>query len=82
MTEVPNGVPNPPVGPAVIWKVKVRQVTTSQRMARWVVTPMPPMPAGTWVKEMLGVTSVIDSTGWADAKVARITPAQTGQNGP
>ena len=69
MTEVPNGVPNPPVGPAVISNVRVRHVTTSQRIARCVVTPTPPMPAGTLVNEMLGVTSVTNSAGWNGASI-------------
>ena len=50
MTEVPNGVPKPPVGPAVIWNVRWRHVTTSHRIARCVVTPTPPIPEGTLVK--------------------------------
>ena len=81
ITDVPDGVPNPPVGPAVIRNVRLRQVTTSHRMARCVVTPTPPIPDGTLVNEMLGVTSVIDSAGWNGCRTARITPAQTGQNG-
>jgi hypothetical protein len=60
---VPSGVPKPPVGPAVISKVSSRQVTTSHTMARCVVTPTPPIPAGTALNSILGVIRLMDSAG-------------------
>ena len=58
-----------------------RHATTSNVMARHVVTPVPPMPSGTFTKDMLGVIRAIVSAGWKTARALRMTPAHTGQNG-